>query len=291
VRTGRIFPAATFGYANDFEEYLGMARAFRGCSVRRTEEASAFGRGSLEIRATSPTGLFRARLRDKYWSVNDYPRFLFDYRLPPGSSLELEVDLMGAMRRISLLGPRAGREYHGQAGPLVSDGRWHRASVDLAPACADELARMPLKYARGIYVVGRLPEGESGAMHLDNVELARRDWVSSKFEWEMPADASGVAGFSHVYDRMPKTEPPEEIGVPARRWAGPGDLAGDFAPPVSTHRGVWYFHVRAVDGAGNWGPAAHVVVDYGPGSGAKPVGLEKRPSKGGPGEAPGEVEE
>ncbi|MCE5203596.1 MAG: hypothetical protein LLG24_05240, partial [Actinomycetia bacterium] len=68
------------------------------------------------------------------------------------------------------------------------------------------------------------------------------------FSW-VATDASGVAGYSYVLDHDPSTTPPP-TGMDAatsKSYTGVAD-------------GVWHFHVRAVDTAGNWGPAEHVEV-------------------------------
>jgi len=68
-------------------------------------------------------------------------------------------------------------------------------------------------------------------------------------DWSPQADDSGVAGYSFVLDQAPDTTP---------------DTVADGAAATTTFTGVsdgvWYFHVRAVDGAGNWGATLHRTV-------------------------------
>jgi hypothetical protein len=54
-------------------------------------------------------------------------------------------------------------------------------------------------------------------------------------------------GYSYCVDRSPSTEPPTTSKGPA----------SSFRYTDAMTRGRYYFHVRAVDGAGNWGPTAH----------------------------------
>jgi len=250
-----------YGNTNGFEDVLGEVFSFGGCTVRRTDGHSAFGRSSAEATPSTPGGFFRLRLRERYFRASVHTRLIFDCRAPKGSALDLEVDLMGVTRTVNLVGRRPGVEYHGSARGLDIGRGWRRFYVDLGSACADELERMPLKYGRRIFLVGRLPAG--GACQVDNVEISRADWPGAHLEWELPADDSGVRGFSYAYDRMPETEPPEAVMSAAPSALEAGEPAGRYAPPFSTKGGVWYFHIRACDGAGNWGPATHYPVDYG----------------------------
>jgi len=69
-------------------------------------------------------------------------------------------------------------------------------------------------------------------------------------EWTCPGDLSGVTGYSYELDRNPSTIP---------------DVSSD-STDAETHyqgldEGTWYFHVRAVDRASNWGPAGHFTVN------------------------------
>jgi hypothetical protein len=67
------------------------------------------------------------------------------------------------------------------------------------------------------------------------------------FEWNEPTDVSGIAGYRWVFDASPNTVPGagegQYIAKPTVTVEGVGD-------------GVWYFHVVAVDRAGNLGTQA-----------------------------------
>ncbi len=74
-------------------------------------------------------------------------------------------------------------------------------------------------------------------------------WYASAnpaFTWTPPADASGIAGYSYLLDQNAISLPDEssDTQTGSASWTGLTD-------------GIWYLHVRAVDGAGNWGAAAH----------------------------------
>ncbi|OQY21905.1 MAG: hypothetical protein B6I35_07400, partial [Anaerolineaceae bacterium 4572_32.2] len=69
------------------------------------------------------------------------------------------------------------------------------------------------------------------------------------FEWSEPDSAIGVVGYSIQLDQYSGTIPDKIQDTTQRTY----DAA-------TTPDGEWYFHVRAVDTAGQWGPAGHVRV-------------------------------
>ncbi|MCO6043307.1 PKD domain-containing protein [Aeoliella sp. ICT_H6.2] len=65
--------------------------------------------------------------------------------------------------------------------------------------------------------------------------------------WNTPSDESGIAGYSVTADYSSSTTPDTIIDTTSRSWQldNVADTSG------------FYLHVRAVDGEGNWGNAAH----------------------------------
>lgn len=69
------------------------------------------------------------------------------------------------------------------------------------------------------------------------------------FSWNTPFDTSGIAGYSYVLNQISTTIPDETI-----------DTTDNSKSYLDLSDGIWYFHLRARDNAGNWGPASHYVV-------------------------------
>ncbi len=70
------------------------------------------------------------------------------------------------------------------------------------------------------------------------------------FNWTTPPSGAGINGYSYVLDQTPDTEPDLTA-----------DTTGNSRSYTNIADGVWYFHVRAVDNAGNWGSAGHFRVN------------------------------
>jgi hypothetical protein len=66
------------------------------------------------------------------------------------------------------------------------------------------------------------------------------------FSWSTPPDLSGVIGYSFVLDKSSSTIPDTTI-----------DTTANSISYTDLEDGIWYFHIRAKDRAGNWGPASH----------------------------------
>jgi hypothetical protein len=75
--------------------------------------------------------------------------------------------------------------------------------------------------------------------------LARVGKSSPAFRWKA-ADATGITDYSYALDADPTTVPDET-----------GEGVGTTTTLRGTQTGLWFFHLRAKDGAGHWGPPQH----------------------------------
>ena len=66
------------------------------------------------------------------------------------------------------------------------------------------------------------------------------------FTWTTPSDPFGIYGYSYTLDHSSSTTPNTVH-----------DTTGNSKSYTNMANGIWYFHVRARDNAGNWGPADH----------------------------------
>jgi hypothetical protein len=99
---------------------------------------------------------------------------------------------------------------------------------------------------RGVKVDGTAPAAPtiSSSTHPDpSLDYPNND---PSVTWTAPSDLSGIGGYSYILDQS-STTTPDTISEGLATNKSYQDLPD----------GVYYFHIRAYDAAGNWGTAAH----------------------------------
>lgn len=87
------------------------------------------------------------------------------------------------------------------------------------------------------------PDVTSSTHPVETSWYSRRD---ATFNWSGPSDLSGIDGYSYSFNQT-ATSTPDTTAEPA----------GTSASFLATSDGLWYFHVRARNGAGLWGTTKH----------------------------------
>ena len=72
------------------------------------------------------------------------------------------------------------------------------------------------------------------------------------FEWTTPSDLSGIVGYSYILDNSSSTTPDETINTVTNSKSC-----------TDIDDGIWCFHIRCRDNAGNWGPSDHYIINIG----------------------------
>ncbi|HOX06511.1 MAG TPA: hypothetical protein PK280_08930 [Planctomycetota bacterium] len=234
----------------DFETDQGEFAEWRRATCHRVEGRSRGEAGSGRwYLGTSGRRWFdnnnEAQLHPHPFDPERMNLLAFDYRLKRDIGLSFMIQAGNQWRYFAFgSGAWHSRGNEGQLGRAVVDGAWHRAEIDLR-TLRGRLAAGP---------DGRLPVlqnllvtfGSQEGMDLDNFVLGSSASRGAEFVWEAPAAASGVAGYAWLLDDRPETAPPEKDS-----GAEPRAAFADLKP------GRYWFHVRARNGAGTWGPAGH----------------------------------
>jgi hypothetical protein len=250
----------TFGNTNDFERELGPVEGYRGCTVTRSPDAACFGKGGARIAIDAERGgAFSFRLRERHWYINRRVFLTFMYRIPPDAvdSLDLELDLIRDTLRFPIHGARADE-------PLVADGRWHRAvinmgrHVDRSGFKFVHYLGMPLKIGSKAIVAGRGTPGV--AFDIDDLEFVIGNWGGLALIVDHGADPSGVDALSVVWDQSPDTVPPASVTTPLPPYQS--DVQRRLPIPQEMMNGRRFLHVRSRDGAGNWSETGHMALDF-----------------------------
>lgn len=238
-------------FVNDtFEDGMGMWRTLEGepgatLSIDEAEPAS--GQRSLKITNDQPNGTMGVIACDEAFSADRYPYVSFDYKLDPGTKLNLLVLMEGTWHAVRLTDVTTGMI--GTVSGAAADGQWHHATVHLSALLRSVKSNGALEVQQVAFADrGNLENRVGTTAHIDNFMIARVGKSSPTFRWSA-SDPTGITDYSYVLDQAPTTVPDETSEGPAT-----SKIFRD------TQGGLWYFHIRARDGAGHWGPAEHYAI-------------------------------
>jgi hypothetical protein len=158
---------------------------------------------------------------------------------------------------------------------LDADGEWHEAHLDLYGTLRDEDRKADRLVAESVLVgewahtgykeITAVDPDERGVFELTDVRLrSAAGSTRAELEWSDPPDRTGIAEYAFLLDAAPRT-------IPEGTGQGKVNRASLEAPPGEY---VAYFHLRARDGAGNWGDTAHYPITV---DGAGPIASHPSP--------------
>jgi len=200
-----------------------------------------------------------------FYNASELPLISFDYLINPEVTMDLQIRTSGSVVAIPLSDDKdkklsCGGEAKEPNSPFVdfvSDGKWHHAELDFVSvvprSCrwggseVDEIQFInwdKTGYRR--WELGRT--GRKGSYYcIDNFRVLGYGGSEATFSWSSQDD-NGIAGYSYMLDQQANTIPPEKVRTETTKTYA--DLAD----------GRWYFHVRAQDKLGHWGPANHYMI-------------------------------
>jgi len=223
--------------------------------LTRDPTTAASGDTSLKITNHRDGGPFRVIARREPFPASSAPLLRFDYLLPPGLRVDLVVQLEmpgdphEGHRAIKLTDLDSNLPPLGRFPGVQADGQWHTAEINLADLLReDKRARSGNILSIGFGDFGRPNNPRGASFHLDNFSLTRESRAPVRLTWDA-ADETGVTGYSFTLDAEPGTVPDEE---------SEGEVTKTVFRQVPASR--CYFHIRAQDGAGNWGPPTHYLL-------------------------------
>jgi len=230
-----------------FEKDEGGWRPYSSyATVARVASTAATGRYALRITATRSRRYFGAYAYRSAFDAAKHPIVSFDYRIPPGLPMNLHV-YVGSWRTIKLTSPSAYYTLVGSA-PLSADDKWRHAEIDLRrflKPTSSKSPAIPVRYILFCDFATRSSRPGAG-FYIDNFAIATPESGQNlRFEWNAVADPTGIAGYAYAFDKKPNTTPTQ------LRGPSPAASFQNVAP------GTWFLHLRARDGAGNWGPTTH----------------------------------
>ncbi|MBT3376664.1 MAG: hypothetical protein HN742_15870 [Lentisphaerae bacterium] len=214
------------------------------CMVSRSDAESATGSHSLSLLNAGAGESSYLALLDVRVPTDEYPWIRLEVRLSETGTGGMPV---AAVQKLFFNGKRDTRQLVGGIGEADGTAPWQAVELDL------RAGRVPKAGQPYGILVGSHPKrkGSAGAaMLVDNVTIYSRRSRDATFEWNAPADAGGIAGYAWAFDQAEGT-------VPEPKITG----AGNTISFTDIEAGTWWFHIRAVDQAGNWGPAEHCRIE------------------------------
>ena len=238
---------------DDFSEGVGGWRAYTGDGDDRTVVDTPVdpdsGSSCLRITKKAWTRRFGAYGFRGTLSPKRYDYIAFDYKIPKGVAIDLLVYVDAKWFAVNLTGEPSATLL-GKVDNVRDDNKWHHALIDL-PAMLEKAIPDEDKKAHLVrYLLlgnSRLNGNPVGAsFRIDNFAILEAG--SALPELHCGArDATGIRGFAYAMDQTPWSEPKTDKPSTASR----------LALPAIDKAGLWYIHVRAQDGAGNWGRTRH----------------------------------
>jgi hypothetical protein len=242
----RTHPTA---FCDTFEDDLGEWSAGPGAqraSMERDATTAASGQQSLKI--TSPAGgrALSVVARTSEFEVLTNPILSFDYKVPPDVHVDLMIQMDDSWLAVRFTDTEAA--VAGQVPAVKADNQWHHATVNLAQLLRSQQPRSQRLTVQKLGFADRgqtnTPPGAS--FNIDNFMVARQGTTSPTFAWKS-TDPTGIVAYAYACDQEPATVPAPQQGEPVTQ-----KTFTEVQQP-----GLWFFHVRAEDGAGHWGPTRH----------------------------------
>ena len=267
------------------EQWQPVDGAFGAIRALKTEKGNRFIRMSPRPGRDGHLGISAHRTE---FSVKNHPILSFDFR----GSLDAQIDVLLKLT-LPAVGWRGIRltdraPYYPRIGSfwgVRGSAKWCRAEVNLLSLLQARFPGQPefrigeivfADWSGGGFLFGTKFFGHradrGGHYDIDNFAITSyRTAGQATFKWEADDD-SQIVGYSVALDRRPRTVPPAEVMTTKREKAYEG-----------LQDGRWWFHVRAKDEHGNWGPPNHFcqVIDTLPPEAelitplAEPIGFEK----------------
>jgi hypothetical protein len=234
-----------------FESGLGEWQPYGGANaaiVERDTTTAASGQASVRVRNPAAGGTMGCTIRQTPFDAAKYPIVSFDYKVSAGVHVDLMALCNGAWVNIRFTDNSG--DVHGLIPNVRADNQWHHAEFELLEILrrANPRANTFLVTAFILTDRGSIDNAANATLNVDNFAITRPGGGRAALSWRA-TDTTGIVAYSYEMNDNAATTPDEQ-GEGRQTTASFDGLAP----------GLHFFHVRAKDGAGNWGPPAHYPV-------------------------------
>lgn len=218
-----------------------------GAAVAIDSTTAKSGKNSLKLTNQVAGGHMQATVTRASYDAEKYPVVSFDYRIPAATKLAFSIYMRGKWFAVTL--NDAATDVIGRVPGVVADDTWRHASVDLMPLLRRQQADGPLIVEALVIGDRNTMDNAAGATAwFDNFVIGQVGKYPPVIRWRS-TDTTGIKAFSYALDQDAATVPPE---------TGMGTEVAKAFDAINP--GLWWFHIRAQDGAGNWGPTTTYAV-------------------------------
>ena len=236
---------------DDFESGMGEWRnmgGWDGATLYRDDREPAAGSFSLRLLNREVAGPAGAWVSRAAYDAADLPEIAFDYRFPAGVEVNLLVQANGEWFEVRATGTDASWPVIGTLRDFKADGSWHSVRFNLQAALAARLGAVPARVESLAWGDSRRMGTRQGTAYwVDNFCRVPAVGQEQPTVVELACDPeAGIAGYSHVIDGDPRTDPgTQETGKGAQIQVA-GRLSEKF------------LHVRALTADGRWTEPKHL---------------------------------
>lgn len=233
-------------FESDLEGWTRYGQRHGALLVRDTNKPGQ-GKYSLKLYNELIGGPFGATINATAFHAGLFPVLRFKYQIPKDTLIDLSPNA-GSWKRVTLTDNNARNTYPsiGSIPNFKADGQWHQAELDLAAMLASEVRSTSHFSVSQMLLVdwGYQGNPEGVEVWFDDFQIA--PLLSRKkgivLSWSAH-DPSGIKNYSY-------------------HWSKSGEESADIIPEgvfnsktfTEVPEGDAWFHIRAQDSAGNWGP-------------------------------------
>lgn len=203
-------------------------------ALRFTNEVAA---GDFLVAATLP--------ENSEWDPKKYSVVRFDYRIPAEANLAIRLKFNNRRSWYLHFAGEKPETIIGSIPGIVADGQWHTTTFDIGNYLQRDQNLRNQTVSAFEFRDALLKTAANVSWDIDNFLVQQPGGATVKLAWQA-GDLSGVKAYRFGWDQKPAAEPVEETQ--------------DVARTVTGSAGLWFAHLQAQDGAGNWGPVAHVPI-------------------------------
>jgi len=271
-------------FENNTGTWSNMSNSF-GADIIRSQDTASTGYYSLKLINTEEGGDFGVYINKTGFDAREFPIISFDYKISNGIKLNIVAYVNSMLKEIVFTDDPKTVETFGEdeyrtigtVDNVIADNQFHSAQFNLYNMLKNDDPDQSNYFVEEIYFADyNLPgwmelgmgneNAEGATWYIDNFIISESGKSNNDPIFIIDPDDASVVEYSYTIDQNPDTI---------------CDLISEGSSQTITFTdlkdGIWYFHIRSLDGGRNWGPTNHyrIMIDAN-----APVAKEPFPADG-----------